>query len=880
MPKPWQSGLVIPLFSAKILKMPEAKKLEPKRLNFIYRWLLKGRMDYYANMLEPREKSLLIRFFFQRFQMGRIPEPTRKRIEELWAKGRVVFALKDRSRLDFIFLHYLFAENGMAAPMISADLPIWIFFKIPKAVRSLSAWLLARLNCWADFRENYWQEVRQQVDEGNGMLTYLINPGMVAKRYLHPEEDSFFNLLKWQVESEQDYLIVPLVVVWSRAPERAERGLVDIVFGTVNNPGPLRRLYNYIYLILVEEALVEAADPVNLRQFIAKDENRGLNRALLAHRLREHLMGHFEREKRVIIGPVLKSRSQLMEEVLQDELLNQRLEEIAREQNQDLMAVKREAASYLDEMASNYNQRMVDFLDLVLDWVWKNLFSGMEVDETGFEKIRNIAKRYPIVYVPSHKSHIDYLVLSYVLYHKNFFPPHIVAGINLSFFPLGPVFRGTGAFFMRRTFKGNKVYALVFSNYLKVLLKEDYPIEFFIEGGRSRTGRLLLPKMGIVKYLVRAYHELGLKDLQFVPVYIGYDQVIEQAGYLREIKGETKRESRLRTLPRWQRLITDQYGKIYLSFGEPIGLKKYLEENVEQAGEESDAGYENLGYALVREINRLTLVTPGAIVACALLASAKPARKLEELQKAWSAYLNYLRERKARLSKGFEDNRDWHEEALEFYQSKKLVEFLPDQESLRQIVSVLPNSRLNLEFYKNNIIHFLVPAAMAGLLKLKQKSGQEMLGDYKRLKQLFRFDFVFSGEADDEAELNQALAFFQTENGDEAFKNFAGLMANFLESYAIALRTLRALTSTVISEKDFLARAQRRGAQELTLREIERPEAVSKLNFENALSWMKAEKWLTSQGANLELSAEAGPQAEAEQELSWIDSLLAEVKHF
>lgn len=867
-----------PRFSAKIFNMPEDKKLEPKRLNFIYRWLLKGRMDYYANILEPQEKSLLIRFFFQRFRMGRIPEPTRKRIEELRARGRVVFALKDRSRLDFIFIHYLFAENGMPAPMISADLPIWIFFKIPKALRSLGAWLLARLDCWDDFRRNYWQEVRQQVDNGSGMLTYLHNPGMVAKRYLHPEEDSFFNLLKWQAESEQDYLIVPLVVVWSRAPERAERGLVDILFGTVNNPGPLRRLYNYIYFILIEEALVEAADPVNLRQFIEKEENRGLNRALLAHRLREHLMGHFEREKRVIIGPVLKSRSQLMEEVLQDELFNQRLEEIAKSQNQTLLEVKRKAASYLDEIASNYNQRMVDFLDLVLGWVWKNLFTGFEVDETGFEKIRNIAKRYPIVYVPSHKSHIDYLVLSYVLYHRNFFPPHIVAGINLSFFPLGPVFRGAGAFFMRRTFKGNKLYALVFSTYLKVLLKEDYPIEFFIEGGRSRTGRLLLPKMGIVKYLVRAYHELGLKDLQFVPVYIGYDQVIEQASYLREMKGETGRESRLRSLPRWQRLITDQYGKIYLSFGEPVGLKKYLEENIEQESEESEAGFENLGYALVREINRLTLVTPGAVVACALLASARPARRLAELQKAWDSYLSYLQQRNARLSKGFEDQRDWHEQALKLYQTKKLVEFLPDQESVRQIVSVLPNSRLSLEFYKNNIIHFLVPAAMAALLKLKGASNPEMTEEFKRLKNLFRFDFVFSGETDDQAELNQALAFFKAEDGDEALKNFAGLIANFLESYSIALRTLRALPSPMVSEKDFLARAQRRGVQELTLREIERPEAVSKLNFQNALSWMKAEKWLYAKGANLELDAEAS--ARAEQTLAWIDSLLSGIRHF
>jgi len=857
--------------------MPERRQLVPEKLNFIFRWVLQGRMDYYTTVLEPKEKSYLIRFFYKRFRMGKIQESTRARIEELKKAGKVVFALKDRSRLDFIFIHYLFSQSGLPAPMISAELPVWVFFKSLKLVRSFFARVVARRNFRKEFRENYWLDVREQVDQGHGMLTYLINPGMVARRYLHPEEDSFYNLLAWQEQSAEDYIVVPLVVMWSRAPEREELGLVDIFFGTVNDPGPLRRLYNYLYLILTEEALVEAADPVNLRQFIARPENTGLSRTTLAHRLREHLIGHFEREKRVIIGPVLKSRSQLMEEVLQDGLFNQRLEEIAKAGNKRLVAVKREAAMYLDEIAANYNQRVLEFLDLLFDWACQNLFRGIEIDETGFSKIRDIAKRFPVVYVPSHKSHVDYLVLSHVLYHKNFFPPHIVAGVNLDFFPVGPVFRGAGAFFMRRSFKGNKVYALVFSNYLKVLLKENYPIEFFIEGGRSRHGRLLPPKMGIVKYAVNAYRELGLQDLQFVPVYIGYDQVIEQAGYVREITGETRKESFLRSLPRRQRMVTDQYGKIYLSFGEPIGLKQYLEKNLEQAAEETDAGYENLGYQLVREINRLTLVTPGALVACGLLSSSRPARKMDELKKTWSAFHQYLLERKVRLAKGFEQKPDWHEEALEFYRAKKLIEFLPGEESEREIVSVEPGRRLNLEFYKNNILHFLLPAAMTALLKLSAIPEGEMLNQYQRLKQTFRFDFVYPEADGDETELREALSHLGAA-GSRELKDFAGAIANFLESYSIALRTLISWPGETMLEKEFLARAQKAGRQALTLHEIERAESVSKLNFQNALGWIKAEAWLSPEGAGLKVAPQA--RKNAERELAWLQGLLAPIRYF
>ena len=129
----------------------EEQPLVPKRLKFIYRWILKGRMDYYANLLEPQEKSFLIRFFFRRFRLGKISEQTKKKISELQSKGKVVFALKDRSRLDFVFIHYLFSENGLPAPTISGDLPIWPFFKVQKLWRGVFAWIVAKLNFWKEF---------------------------------------------------------------------------------------------------------------------------------------------------------------------------------------------------------------------------------------------------------------------------------------------------------------------------------------------------------------------------------------------------------------------------------------------------------------------------------------------------------------------------------------------------------------------------------------------------------------------------------------------------------------------------------------------------------------------------------------------------------
>ena len=846
---------------------------KPKRLKFIFHRILKGRLNYFPYFLESAGDSALVRLISRRFFRAQIPESTQKRLAELCQQGKIIWAVKNRSRLDFIFLHYLFSRLGLKSPKISANLPVWIFFSLKRLIRCIFAYLVCKLNK-INYDQLLWEKIKQEVEKGSGMLTYLVNPPSVPVRYLHPEKDPFYNLLLWQEDSEEDYIIVPLVIVFKKAPEKEKKTIIDILFGPPDQPGALRKIYNY--LTLSESALVEVADPVNLRQFLSRKDQKGLSRQALAHRLRDHLLGHLEREKKIIVGPRLKPRSQILEEVLQDPFLERRLKKIAESEGRDLMDIKREATLYLDEMAANYNQRMVQLLDLILTWVWRNLYDGIEVDETSFMKIRQIAKKHPIIYVPSHKSHIDYLILSYVLYHKNFFPPHIVAGINLNFFPIGPVFRGAGAFFMRRKFRGNKVYSTVFSAYLKALIKEGYPIEFFIEGGRSRTGRLLLPRMGVVKYIVRGFRELNLPDLYFVPIYIGYDQVIEQGEYLREIKGEEKKGSnKLLTLLRSRQLIRQRYGKIYLNFGNPISLREYLEKSGELISEEVESGYEKLGYELVNEINRLTVVTPGAVVASGLLASSKPARTRDELARCWTWFYQYLVEKGVRLAKSFENHPQWQEEALKFYQAKKFIEINQDKDF--QLIAVPEEKRFNLEFYKNNIIHHFLPPAMTAISLLSQKS--DVLNDYMKLKDMLKYDFVFP-QVDDEKEIKQAKEYFKNSGKDNAeeLKNFAGLIANFLESYLITLRSFLGLKNTQMTEREFLSHTQKVGEQLYQLREVERKESISRLNFLGALRWAQAKKWLVKEGESF--SVNANFLGEMESWLAWIISLLSSIRHF
>src|SRR5207244_1817514 len=172
-------------------------------------------------------------------------------------------------------------------------------------------------------------------------------------------------------------------------------------------------------------------------------------------------------------------------------------------------------------------------LELLFNSVSPKLFSGLET--IGLDKVVDCVKQHPVVLVPCHRSHFDYLILSYIFHTNYLSPPHIAAGINLSFWPMGPLFRGAGAFFIRRTFENNELYKMVFRKYLTFLIREGYTQEFFIEGGRTRTGKMLTPKLGMLSAIVNAFLQGVRRDLYLVPISIHYGRVPEEEAYKSEI---------------------------------------------------------------------------------------------------------------------------------------------------------------------------------------------------------------------------------------------------------------------------------------------------------------------------------------------------------
>ena len=203
--------------------------------------------------------------------------------------------------------------------------------------------------------------------------------------------------------------------------------------------------------------------------------------------------------------------------------------------------MKTKLRKYAREIASKQTYSIIRFFEVILGNLWNKLFDGIETYYP--ENVSQVANEgYEIVYVPTHRSHLDYLLMSYVVHQSGFPVPHTAAGKNLDFFPVGGLLRKGGAFYLRRSFKGKKLYTAVFNEYLHFLLSNGYPMTFFPEGGRSRTGKLLPLRTGMFSMIVHSYLRDPKKPIAFVPIYIGYDKVFELGSYLKELSGAAKQK--------------------------------------------------------------------------------------------------------------------------------------------------------------------------------------------------------------------------------------------------------------------------------------------------------------------------------------------------
>ncbi len=425
-----------------------------------------------------------------------------------------------------------------------------------------------------------------------------------------------------------DVQLVPVSIFVGQAPKRSS-GWFSVLFSeNWTLVGRFRRLL--AILLNGRDTLVQFATPMSIRESLAEE----LPPERAVRKVSRVLRTHFRRVREVVIGPDLSTRRMLSEQVLSAPLVKDAIADQARRDNSKPEEAWKKANAYFWEIAADYSNTVVRSVSFLLTPVWNRIYRGVLVHH--LDKFKQEAPGHEVVYVPSHRSHMDYLLLSYLLYSHGVVPPHIFAGINLNLPVVGSILRRSGAFFARRSFKGNALYSAVFREYMAQLVAGGYSIEYFIEGGRSRTGRLLQPKGGSLAMTVRAYLRQPTRPMLFQPVYIGYEKLMEGRSYLDELSGKPKeKESIWQLITGIPKVLRSNYGQVVVNFGERIQLADVLAQHAPDwdgqpvADDAKPAWFARVVDALAQKIqvnvNRAADVNPINLLALALLSTPKHA---------------------------------------------------------------------------------------------------------------------------------------------------------------------------------------------------------------------------------------------------------------
>ncbi|MFV3334445.1 glycerol-3-phosphate 1-O-acyltransferase PlsB [Pseudomonas sp. NY15437] len=528
-----------------------------------------------------------------------------------------------------------------------------------------------------------------------------------------------------------DAQIVPVSVFWGQSPD-SEKSAWKLLFA--DNwavTGRLRKLARI--LILGRKTRVQFSAPIHLRELV--EQGKGHERTL--RMVQRILRVHFRNQKTAVIGPDLSHRRTLVKGLLRAPLVRQAIQEECDTQKISQEKAEALALRYANEIAADVSYPVIRFLEVTLTWFWNKLYEGVKVNH--IERVQDVAQGHEIVYVPCHRSHIDYLLLSYLLFRNGLTPPHIAAGINLNMPVVGSILRRGGAFFMRRSFKGNQLYTAVFNEYLHTLFSRGFSTEYFVEGGRSRTGRMLHPRTGMLAITLRSFLRDSRRPIVFVPVYIGYERVLEGRTYLGELRGAAKKKESIFDIFKVIGALRQRFGQVWVNFGEPIHLEQFLDQqqpdwHEQELGPEyrpawlSDTTH-HLARDVARHLNDAAAINPVNLVALALLSTTRLALDETALARVIDLYLDLLR--KVPYSPSATLPEGDGQQLIEYVKSMNLLS--EQKDALGRICYLDEQNAVLMTYYRNNVLHiFALPALIASFFQNSGRISREQLLRYTR----------------------------------------------------------------------------------------------------------------------------------------------------
>jgi len=515
----------------------------------------------------------------------------------------------------------------------------------------------------------------------------------------------------WQ-NPDLDVQLVPVTVLVGQRPSK-DSGLTRVIFAeNWEIGGRFRRFLST--LVNGRKTFVQFSRPISLRDLATE----GLDAPVALRKVSRILRVHFKRVRTAAIGPDLSHRRTMVDKVVNSPTVRAAIEEKARRSRITSEQAHRQATKYVREIAANYSYSVLIVAEAILSWFWNRIYNGIKLNH--FDNFQHQAPGHEVIYVPCHRSHLDYILVSYLVHENGFVPPHIAAGINLNMPVVGSLLRRGGAFFLRRSFRSHKLYAAVFHEYLSTIQTQGVSIEYFIEGTRSRTGRLLQPKAGMLAMSVRSYLNAPVRPIMFQPVYIGYERLVESDSYTTELSGKAKHSEKLSDLRKIFGITRHNYGEAHVSLCEPIFLDELLEQYDAQwqdtiRREAKRPGWlgtliEELGQTIMIRINTSADVNPMNLLALVLLGTPRHALGEKQLARQISLYKEFLAQEPTpdRVTVTTRD-------AGQIIEYGFAMEILRRQKhTLGDIIAIQPDRAIGLTYLRNNVAHlFALPSLVA-----------------------------------------------------------------------------------------------------------------------------------------------------------------------
>ncbi len=579
--------------------------------------------------------------------------------------------------------------------------------------------------------------------------------------------------------------LVPVSILWGRAPEKEDSLFKLLMTDNWQDPSITKQLFNIgvmgrdtfvqfhpsqdlrtvIYHSLqdddssvstdIESALsaeISSASLINANLVTDIDQqlpsyslvpSADANRELV-RTMQQQLNIYLDKQRASMLGPDLSDKRNLVDKLIYSPAIKHAIENESNETSTSVREAHSLAKSYANEMVNDYSYPIIRVFDRFLTWLWTQLYDGVEVHH--FERVRELAADHEIIYVPCHRSHVDYLLLSYVIYKRGLSIPYVAAGDNLDVPVLGPLLRGAVAFFIRRSFRGNALYTAVLREYMHTLITRNTPIEYFIEGGRSRSGRLLPPKMGMLSMTVHSQLRKTNKPVVFIPTYIGYERIMEGGTYIGELKGKPKESESLIGLLKVGRKIERVFGNVHLSFGTPLHLTDFMQKFDVPADslpadrtdtpldEKATAMVDNIGVKIMQHINKAAVINPISLLSLVLLSAPKAALDEDICRSQIALYQSIARQQPYDEDTVITDMNP--QQIINYGIKLKLIERRPH--ILGDIIQVIGRQAAVLSYFRNNILHvFILQSFLAALVARNGRIKRHRLDDI--VAQLYPF---------------------------------------------------------------------------------------------------------------------------------------------